>query len=78
MLSNPKVAITMWNKIKGYQVKGTKILNNLKQYEDILSCYKKHLENKGVNYKDIKFIYFNIEEIYHVTPGSYAGKKIEI
>jgi len=76
--SNKKIAITMWDKIKGYQVKGTKIAEHLKEYEDILSSYKNSLENKGINSVEITFTVYKIEEIYHVTPGKFAGKKVEM
>lgn len=77
-LLNQKIAVTMWDKIKGYQIKGVKITQQLKEYEDILNRYKNYLENKGVNYKEITFINYHIKEIFHVTPGKYAGKKIEV
>lgn len=78
LVSNQKITITMWDKMNGYQIKGIKTIEQLNQYEDALNSYTNYLENKGVNCKEITFINYNIKEIYHVTPGKYAGKKIEM
>lgn len=77
-LSNHKIAITMWDKIKGYQIKGVKITEQLNGYEVTLDSYKNYLKNRGVNCKEITFINYHIKAIYNVTPGKYAGKKIEM
>ena len=68
----------MWDKMKGYQIKGTKIADHLKESEEIVSSYKKTLVNKDINSKEIVFMVYKIEEIYYVTPGEFAGMKVEM
>lgn len=74
---NPHVAITLWDKLEGYQIKGTVTIETAgTRYEEtarwIDAIGKKlnlPLHSKGA-------VIVKIEEIYNVTPGAQAGARL--
>ncbi|MBW2592545.1 MAG: pyridoxamine 5'-phosphate oxidase family protein [Deltaproteobacteria bacterium] len=75
--ANPKVAITFWDKIEGYQIKGDCTYETSgKLYEEtaeFVEAYGKSI-NYPLNSKGILLI--KITDIYNVSPGPHAGEKI--
>lgn len=77
MKANPRVVITYWEGPEGYQLKGRVIIETSgKRFEETA----KWIEEKG---KELKFplkskgvVIFSIEEIYGVSPGPGAGKRL--
>ncbi len=75
--ANPKVAITFWDKIEGYQIKGDCTYETSgKLYEETAAFVEAY--GKSINYplssKGILLI--KITAIYNVSPGPHAGEKI--
>ena len=75
--ANPKVAITFWDKIEGYQIKGDCTYETSgKLYEETAAFVEAY--GKSINYplssKGILLV--KITAIYNVSPGPHAGKKI--
>ncbi len=75
--ANPKVAITFWDKIEGYQIKGDCT------YETSGKLYEETAEFVETYGKSIKYplsskgiLIIKITGIYNVSPGPHAGKKI--
>lgn len=74
---NPRVAITIWDKLEGYQIKGTVTIETSgTRYEEtarwIDAVGKKlnlPLHSKGA-------LIVKIEELYNVSPGEQAGTRI--
>ncbi|MFO7987580.1 MAG: pyridoxamine 5'-phosphate oxidase family protein [Desulfatiglandaceae bacterium] len=77
MKDNPKVAVTFWEKQEGYQLKGrVSIKTTGKLYEDTVKWIE-DLGNKiGFPLESKGAILFSIEEIYGVSPGPGAGKRL--
>ena len=76
-LQNPKVAITLWDKIKGYQIKGEGTYETSgKLYEETARFVEAF--GKSVNFplssKGILLV--KVTEVFDVSPGPNAGKKI--
>jgi len=75
--ANPKVAITFWHKIEGYQIKGDCTYETSgKLYEETAAFVEAY--GKSINYPlSSKGIFLvKITAIYNVSPGPHAGKKI--
>lgn len=75
--ANAKVAITFWDKIEGYQIKGDCTYETSgKLYEETAAFVEAY--GKSINYplssKGILLI--KITAIYNVSPGPHAGEKI--
>lgn len=75
--ANPRVAITFWDKIEGYQIKGDCTYETSgKLYEETAAFVEAY--GKSVNFplssKGILLI--KITEIYNISPGPHAGEKI--
>ena len=74
---NPKVSITFWEKMEGYQVKGeAQIVTEGKLFEETSEWIRKLGEKIGVPLKSKGAIVIKIKEIYSVSPGPDAGKKL--
>lgn len=73
-----KIAVTIWNNIKGYQLKGTKRLDLREKNKNVFKNYKVSLKEEGIDIDSIKFIIYRVEEIFNVTPGESAGSKISM
>lgn len=77
MKDNPQVAITTWDKFEGYQIKGTVAIETsgqrfeetAKWIEEIGKSLNLPLRSKGA-------VILKVTEIYSVSPGMDAGKKI--
>ncbi len=78
ILSNNNIAVTAWNNIKGYQLKGYPLSEGQENHKKVLENYKQHLEDIHGNLSTIQFVLYNIKEIYYVTPGVLAGKLVEM
>ena len=72
---NPQVAITIWDNLEGYQIKGsvtietsgTRFEETAQWIEGIGKALNLPLKSKGA-------VIMNITEIYNVSPGPDAGK----
>ena len=72
--ANPQVAITVWDKLEGYQIKGTvTVKTSGPEYEKI----KAQIKEKGAHYPAKGLLILSIREVFECTPGQNAGKKIE-
>jgi len=69
--SNPKVAVTFWEGKEGYQIKGTTTIETQGELFEETAAWVKE---KGHTCKGILII--KIEEIFGVSPGPGAGKKL--
>ncbi|MDY7037942.1 MAG: pyridoxamine 5'-phosphate oxidase family protein [Thermodesulfobacteriota bacterium] len=75
---NPKVAISFWDKFEGYQVKGkAQIVTEGKIFEETSEWIRKMGEKLGFPLKSKGAIVIKIEEIYSVSPGPDAGKRLD-
>jgi len=74
---NPNVAISFWEEIEGYQIKGEAgILTGGKLFEETAVWIKKMGEELGFPLKSKGAVVIKIKEIYSVTPGPDAGKML--
>ena len=75
--TNPRVAVTFWEGHEGYQLKGSVTIETSgKRFEDT-AAWIEELGNKvGFPLKSKGAVIFRIEEIYGVSPGPGAGKKL--
>ena len=77
MKENPQAAITFWEGLEGYQIKGTvtietsgKIFEETAQWiEEMGKLIKRPLKSKGA-------VILKITDIYGVSPGPGSGAKI--
>ena len=74
---NPKAAIAFWDKFEGYQVKGdVEIITSGDLFEQTAAWIKKEGEKLGVPLKSKGAIVIKIKEVYSVSPGPEAGKRL--
>jgi predicted pyridoxine 5'-phosphate oxidase superfamily flavin-nucleotide-binding protein len=77
MKSNPKVAVAFWEGQEGYQLKGSVIIETSGARFEETAAWIEDLGNKiGFPLKSKGAIILSIEEIYAVSPGPGAGKKL--
>lgn len=77
MKANPKVAVTFWEGQEGYQLKGTVTIETSGQRYEETAAWIEDLGNKiGFPLKSKGAVILHIEEIYGVSPGPGAGKKL--
>ncbi len=77
MKSNPNVAVTFWEGQEGYQLKGSVIIETDGARFEETAAWIEDLGNKiGFPLKSKGAIILSIEEIYAVSPGPGAGKKL--
>lgn len=74
---NPLVSICFWEMFEGYQIKGeAKIFTDGKIYEETAAWIKAVGESMGFPLRSKGAIVIKIKEIYSVSPGPEAGKKL--
>ena len=77
MRMNPQVSIMYWEGVKGYQLKGSVIIETSGQlYEDTARWIDEISMKLGVPLKSKGAVIFKIEEIYDLSPGPNAGKQL--
>jgi len=77
MKSNPKVSVTYWQGREGYQLKGTATIETTgKRFEETAHWIEELSHKAGFPLKSKGAIIVHIEEIYGVTPGPGAGKRL--
>ena len=77
MKVNPKVAVTFWEGQEGYQLKGTVAIETSGPRYEETAAWVEDLGNKiGFPLKSKGAVILHIEEIYGVSPGPGAGKKL--
>ncbi len=65
-----KAAITMWNGLVGFQIKGT-LIENVKSFDD--DKYKDFINS--FDYTEYSVFVYETTNIYYVTPGTLAGQE---
>jgi len=77
MQKNPIVSITFWDKMEGYQIKGTVTIDTSGQiFEDTSKWIEEMAKEINVPIKSKGAVILKITDIYTVTPGRNPGKKI--
>ena len=77
MKDNPKVAVTFWEKQEGYQLKGRVSIETTGKLYEETAKWIEDLGNKiGFPLASKGAVLFSIEEIYGVSPGPGAGKRL--
>jgi hypothetical protein len=77
MNSNPKVSVMYWQGREGYQLKGTATIETTgKRFEETAHWIEELSQKAGFPIKSKGAIIVQIEEIYGVTPGPDAGKRL--
>ncbi len=77
MKNNPKVAVTFWEGHEGYQLKGSITIETSGARFEETSKWIEEMGNKaGFPLKSKGAVILKIEEIYGVSPGPGAGKKL--
>lgn len=75
--ANPHVAITFWEGQEGYQIKGIATIETSGQRYEDTAAWIKDLGNKiGFPLKSKGALIVKVEEIYGISPGPGAGKKL--
>ncbi|MBA3030275.1 MAG: pyridoxamine 5'-phosphate oxidase family protein [Proteobacteria bacterium] len=75
--ANPKVAVTFWEGHEGYQIKGTVTIETTgKRYEETAKWIEEMGNKAGFPLKSKGAVILKIEEIFGVSPGPGAGKKL--
>jgi predicted pyridoxine 5'-phosphate oxidase superfamily flavin-nucleotide-binding protein len=77
MKKNPQVAITFWDKIEGYQLKGTVSVKTSGQvFEETAKWVEERAKALNMPLKAKGAVVFKIDEIYSISPGPKAGEKL--
>ena len=77
MKSNPRVSVMYWQGREGYQLKGTATIETTgKRFEETAHWIEERSHKAGFPLKSKGAIIVQIEEIYGVTPGPGAGKRL--
>lgn len=77
MKANPQVAVTFWEGREGYQLKGFVTIETTGQrFEDTTKWIEEKSIKAGFPLKSKGAVILRIEEIYGVSPGPGAGKKL--
>lgn len=77
MKAHPRVAVTFWEGREGYQLKGTVTIETTGQrFEDTAKWIDEGSRNTGFPLKSKGAVIMQIQEIYGVSPGPGAGKKL--
>jgi len=78
MKSNPRVSVMYWQGHEGYQLKGTVTIETTgKRFEETAHWIEEMSQKAGFPLKSKGAIIVQIEEIYGVTPGPSAGKRLD-
>jgi uncharacterized protein len=71
---NPHVAISVWDKEGGFQVKGTVTYENEgPRYEEVAAQVKAILSGMGYDFESKGVCFIHVDAVYSVTPGENAG-----
>ena len=74
---NPKASIAIWDKLEGYQIKGSVIIETSGQiFEETYQWIDETGKKLGLPLKCKGAVILKIEEIFNVSPGPEAGKKV--
>lgn len=74
---NRNISITIWRGIKGYQLKGYRMIEEEEtKYLNEINDFKHNLQERGVELSTISVVLCEIKEIYIVTPGKLAGELV--
>ena len=74
---NPRVAITMWDKTEGYQIKGTVYIETSgPRFEETARWVEERSQATNRPFRSKGALILKITEIYCVSPGSNAGMRI--
>lgn len=74
---NPQVAITIWDKLEGYQLKGTVTIETSgKRFEETAKWIDEMAKKLNLPIKSKGAVILKLTEIYNVSPGPQAGAKI--
>jgi predicted pyridoxine 5'-phosphate oxidase superfamily flavin-nucleotide-binding protein len=77
MQANPKASVMYWQGREGYQLKGTVTIETTgKRFEETAQWIEERSQKAGFPLKSKGAIILHIEEIYGVTPGPDAGKRL--
>ena len=77
MKENPQVAVTFWSGFEGYQLKGTiTIETSGERFDETADWIDKMGKAMNFPLKSKGAVIMKISEIYGVSPGPGAGKKI--
>jgi len=75
--SNPRVSVMYWKGAEGYQLKGTVSVETTgKRFEETSRWIEEMSTKTGFPLQSKGTIIVRIEEIYSVTPGPGAGKRL--
>jgi uncharacterized protein len=75
--ANPKVALSFWEGYEGYQLKGTiTIETSGKRYEETAAWIEDMGNKVGMPLKSKGAVILKIDEIFGLSPGPGAGKKL--
>ncbi|MGI6033255.1 MAG: pyridoxamine 5'-phosphate oxidase family protein [Coriobacteriales bacterium] len=74
---NPHVAVTVWDKEGGYQVKGTATYENEgERYEAVAAQVHQILSSMGYDYYSKGVCFIHVDAVYSVTPADHPGDQI--
>lgn len=74
---NPRMAVSVWDNEGGFQVKGTvRYVNEGPEYEAVAAQVHQILSSMGYDYYSKGVCFMHVDEVYSVTPGDQAGKRI--
>jgi uncharacterized protein len=77
MKDNPHVAITIWDKLEGYQIKGTVTIETSgKRFEETAKWIDDIGKKLNLPLKSKGTVIVKITDIYHVSPGRDAGTRV--
>jgi predicted pyridoxine 5'-phosphate oxidase superfamily flavin-nucleotide-binding protein len=77
MKDNPQVAITCWENMEGYQIKGNAVIETSGQiYQDTARWIEEPGKQINMPIKSKGAVLVKVTEIYDVSPGPRAGVKV--
>ena len=77
MKANPKVGLTFWQEREGYQLKGTATVETIgRRFEETVQWIEELSAKVGRPLKSKGAVILQIEEIYSITSGPGAGKRL--
>ena len=77
MKSNPMVTVLFWEGGEGYQLKGhVTIETSGKRFEDTARWIEERSRERGVKRKSKGAVILKIEEIYGISSGPKAGRRL--
>ena len=77
MKDNPQIALTIWDKHEGYQIKGmVTIETSGRRFEETAKWIEEMGKSLNLPLKSKGAVIVKITEIYNVSPGPDAGAKV--